>query len=173
MVVLQFAQQPVLASFAGLALEPDQQPLATHPLALKAKVEMALVDVGGALARDRRPGPAVPQHHRPAAIFVLWDRPLELDIGHRMVLGPHRQPLDIGIGRWPLGHRPALEHPVDFEPQVPVEPGRVVFLDDEEIAARAGLGLARRLGRLPEIALGIVAGERIGARHRLRRSSSS
>ena len=48
-----------------------------------------------------------------------------------MSLGPNCQPLYLGIWRGALGHSPALEHAVDFEPQVPVKPGSIVLLDDE------------------------------------------
>ena len=53
--VLQLAQEPVLALFPRAWLEPDQQPFALHPLAIEREVQMALVEVLGALALHRRP----------------------------------------------------------------------------------------------------------------------
>src|SRR3546814_1904029 len=87
-------------------------------------MEMAFLDVLRALARDRRPAAAVPQHHAAAAIFALGDHAFEVGIGHRMVLGAHRETLVGGVGARPLGHRPAFEHAVDFEADVVMEPRR-------------------------------------------------
>src|SRR3546814_9475080 len=57
---------------------------------------MALFDIFRALAFDRRPGAAVPQHHAAAAIFALGDHAFEVGIGHGMVFGAHRDLLEIG-----------------------------------------------------------------------------
>src|SRR6185369_9855719 len=57
---------------------------------------------------------------------------------------------------------PRHEDAVDLEPEVVVEPGRAVALDDVPARARATArdGSARRLGRLPEVALALVFLER-------------
>ena len=61
------------------------------------------------------------------------------------------------IGRRPFRHRPGFEDAVEFEPEIIVQPRRVVLLDDEPPAIRRLDGsLATRLGRLLEIALGTV-----------------
>ena len=70
----------------------------------------------------------------PPPYSPLRDGALEVAVVERMVLGPHRQALVVGIEARPLGHRPALEHAVQLEPEVPVQPGRVVLLDDEAVA---------------------------------------
>jgi hypothetical protein len=163
--VLQLAQQPVLALLARLPLEPDQQPLALHPLALEREVQVPLVDVLPALARHRRPRPPVPQHHRAAAVFARGDDPLELGIGHRVVLGAHREPLDLGIGRGSLGHRPRLQDAIGLEAEVPVQPRRVVLLHDEAVAAFAARALSGGLGGLPEVALAVVLGKKVAGAH--------
>ena len=82
-----------------------------------------------------------------------------------MVLGPHREALDLGVGRGALGHSPRLEYAVGLEPEVPVEPGRGVFLDDEAVAALAAGTLARRFGGFPEIPLAVVFGKGIPLAH--------
>ena len=170
--VLQFAQQPVLAFLTGLRLQSDKQPFPHHTLALEHEMEMAILQIAGALALDRRPCAPVPQHDRAAAIFLLGNDAFEFGIGQGMVFGAHRKAFDIGIGRGALGHRPAFQHPVHFQPEVPVKPGGVVLLDYEQIAAGTVLLLARRFGRLRKIALGVVDGEGVLARrHRVRPTS--
>src|SRR3546814_7757032 len=91
-------------------------PFALHPLAIEDEVEMSLFQILLRLALDRRPGAAIPQHHRAAAIFILGDRALEGRVGKRMVLGPHREAFLARIEARPACHRPALEHAVDLEP---------------------------------------------------------
>src|SRR5690606_3349702 len=66
------------------------------------------------------------------------------------------------IRRRALGHRPALQHAIGLEPEIPVQPGRIVLLDNKAIAALARRALARRLGGLLEVALLVVFGQRIG-----------
>ena len=133
--ILELAQQPVLALLVPARLEPDQQPFALHPGPNEGEMQVALVDILPALAWHRGPGAAVPQHHRPPAVFALGDRAFELGISERMVLGPYREALDRRIGRRTFGHRPAFEHAVRLDPEVPVQPRRIVLLDDEAVAA--------------------------------------
>ena len=62
-----------------------------------------------------------------------------------------------GIERRALGHRPGLEHAVELEAEVVVQPRRVMLLDDEaQLRAGRDRGLARRLGGLVEVALGAI-----------------
>src|SRR5690606_1274986 len=171
MFVGDLARQPVFALFARLLPQADQQPFAFHPLAFEREVEVSLVDILPALAFDRLPRPAIPKHHGAAAILALRDDAFEVGLGHRMVFGPHRQPLDVGIGRGSLGHRPRLQDPIGFQAEIPMQPRRVVLLDDEAVAALARRALARRLRGLPEVALLVVFGERIGPAHSVKSSS--
>jgi len=165
--VVDLAEQPVLALLAGPRFHADEQPFALHPCPVEDEMEMALVDVLRALARDRLPGAAIPQHHAAATIFALGDHALEIGVAHRMVLGAHRESLVGGIGARPPGHRPAFKHAVDLEPEVVMEPRRIVLLDDEApaVCLRAGFNLARRLGGQLEVALGVILGKGVGARH--------
>ena len=59
-LVLQFAQQPVLALFALARFQAHQQPFAAHAFACEAEMKMALFEIGNAFARDRLPRSAVP-----------------------------------------------------------------------------------------------------------------
>ena len=96
------------------------------------------VDVG----RLRRPRAAVPDHHRAAAVLALRDDALELGVLDRVVLDLHREPLDRRIERRTLRHRPREQHALPLEPEVVVERGRAVLLDDE----RERLRRARTFG---------------------------
>ena len=119
-------------------------------------MEVTLVEVLRALARDRRPCAAVPEHHRAAAIFALGDSAFEGGITQRMVFGAHCEAFDRRVEARPLGDRPALEQAVHFQAEVPVEPGCIVLLNHEAVAARRSAMLARRLGGTREIAFGVV-----------------
>ena len=149
-------EHPRLGLLAGLRLQAEHHPFALHPLTLEREVEMAFLDrLARVLARVGDPPALVPQHHRPAAIFALGNGALKRAIVERMVLGPHRQPVLAGVQARPLGNRPALEHAVELQPEVPMEPRGVVLLDDEAVAFAlepAALGLLR----LREIALPVV-----------------
>jgi hypothetical protein len=154
--IVELAEQPVLGFLLAPRLEADQQPLALHPLAIQDEVEVALIDVLGRFAGDRRPGAIVPQHHRAAAIFALGDGPLEIGVGQRMVFGAHRQPLLVRVDARPARDGPAFQHAVHLEAEIPVQPRGIVLLHHEAIAVprreRSG-----RLGGLREIALGVIA----------------
>ncbi len=51
-----------------------------------------------------------------------------------MVLRADRQALVGRVEAGPLGDRPALEHAVDLQSQIPVQPGGVVLLNHEHVA---------------------------------------
>jgi hypothetical protein len=69
-----------------------------------------------------------------------------------MVFDVHGETLLVRTYRRPLGHGPALQHAVDLEPQIVVEPPRRVLVDDEPApAGRAGF--AEGLGGRGWIAL--------------------
>lgn len=106
----------------------------------------------------------VPDGDRPAAVLSGRDRPLERSVVHRVVLGLDRQVVAPVRVRHAARHRPADQHTVVFEAEVPVQCGRVVLLDDE----RRHLAMRRlaegvrgdRLGCAPRGALGDVGRER-------------
>lgn len=77
----------------------------------------------------------------------------------RLVLGPHGEALDFGIGAGALGHRPALEDAVRLDAEIPVQPGCVMLLDDEAVAAFARGAFARRFRGLLEVAFAVVVRE--------------
>ena len=160
MGVADLTQQPVLALFALSRFQPDQQPLALHPLAVDDEVEVAILQIVGGLAFDRLPPTFVPQHDGAAAVFALGDDALEASIGQGVLLGAHGETLALRIGRGALGHRPALQHAIHFQAQVPVQAGGVVLLAQQPVPL-AGPALAARHGSPVEVALAIVFGEQV------------
>ncbi len=78
-----------------------------------------------------------------------------------MILGADGEALVVGIDAGAARHRPAFQHAVHLQPEIPMEAGGVVFLDDEEMAG-SDAPRALRLARPREIALGVVGRERIG-----------
>src|SRR3546814_4079534 len=85
----------------------------------------------------RRP-PRSTRTDTPVPYTALCRSALEGRVGKRMVLGPHREAFLARIEARPACHRPALEHAVDLEPQVPVQPRRVVLLHHEGVTMPLG-----------------------------------
>src|SRR4029079_12488535 len=80
---------------------------------------------------DRLPESAVPHHDGARAVLALRDHALESRVFERVILGLRAHaPLARDEAR-PLRNRPALEHAVELEPEVPVHSARGVLLHDE------------------------------------------
>ena len=112
----------------------------------------------------------VPDRDAAAAVFPGRDAALERRVVHRVVLGHDREVVALVRRRHAPRHRPADQHAVPFEAEVPVQRRRVVLLDHEgrQLAGRRrGGGRVRghRLGRLSRRPLGDVGAQRavIGA----------
>src|SRR5262245_65139490 len=86
------------------------------------------------LVRMRDPSALVPQHHGAAAIFARGDSSFEVAVIEWVVLGPHGEALLVRVKARTLGDRPALQDSVELETEVPVEPRRIMLLDDEAVA---------------------------------------
>src|SRR5262245_40268930 len=100
---------------------------------------MALVEPEVRIALGN-PAAAIPHDHRAAAVLALWDIALELEVLHRVVFGLDCEALVVGDEARTVRHRPALEHAVELEPEVVMEPPGSVHLH-HELAARGGLRL--------------------------------
>ena len=157
--VVALDEQPVLVLVARLAPHADQMPAALQLLAHELEFEMAF---GEALVRiaDRRPGAAVPDEDRAAAILALRDRPLERTIFERMVLDRDRKPLLAGDEARAAGHGPAFQDAVQFEAKVVMKASGVVLLDDETMCVAGRRRGRPRLRGGFEIALGAILLER-------------
>ena len=70
----------------------------------------------------------------PPPYSPFGDDAFEAAVLERMVLDLHREPLVRRIEARPLGHRPALQHAVELQPEVVVQMAGGVLLDDERQA---------------------------------------
>ena len=147
-LVLVLDEQPRLGI---VALDLDERPLTLELFALQLELQLALLE-RDARVHDRRPRPAVPEHDGARSVLALRDDTFEGAVLDGVVLDVHGEPLVAGVEGRALGHGPAEQHAVELEPEIVVEPGRGVLLD--AVGGPAGRPLlARRLGRLREVAL--------------------
>src|SRR5689334_19884855 len=97
----------------------------------------------------RRPGAMVPDHHGAAAVLALGNDALELVVFDRMIFDVDGEALVARHEARTARHRPAHHHTVEFQPEIVMQPGRIVFLDDVAEALLASRG-ATRLGGFAE-----------------------
>jgi hypothetical protein len=135
-LVLRLDQQPWLGLLARLLAHAHQMPFALEARAVEHEREMAFVEPEVWIA-FRHPGSAVPHDHGAAAVLALRDVALEIEIGERMILGVHGEALVACDEARPARDRPALEHAVELEPQVEVQPPRIMPLHHEREGAFA------------------------------------
>ncbi len=141
----------------------DEVPAALELLAVELHHQVALLALLMGLAgRHRVVGALVPEQRVPAAILLVRDAALEAGVGQGVVLGLHREPLRLRIIAGALGEGPTRQGAVDLQPQVIVQPGRVMLVHDEEglRAASPQRHLRRRLWSLLEVAPGAIGLER-------------
>src|SRR5690606_17733527 len=151
-------EQPLGLRIVGA--HPHQRPASLHLVATQCEHQLATPEALVWVALTL-PGAAVPDLHRAAAVLPLGDLALELAVLERVILDLDRQSPDSVLATDALGHRPALEHAIQLESQVVVLVRSEMVLDHE--AECAVLRLARRgarLGRLVEVTLAAVFGER-------------
>src|SRR5205085_9211820 len=98
------------------------------------------------------PGAVVPDDHRAAAILALGDGAFPGEIIERMIFGLHREALDARHHADALGNGPALEHAVELQSQIEMQPARIMALHGEAPRFPAR-DLRVRLRRLAEVAL--------------------
>ncbi len=141
------AQQPAVLPPARAPVQQHEP--ATDALAVQHERDLAVVPLLGVVAAP------VPDRHPAAAVLAARDLAGELQVLQRVVLGTHGHPDGLGVLGQPLGHRPRRQHPVPFEPQVPVQRRRVVLLHDEPVpggTGRGGVRLGHRFGCAPRVA---------------------
>ena len=152
-------QKPIGPFAAGpVMLHADENPAAVQTLSLQHELEVAtskrflwrLVAFG-------LPISAVPELNRPAAIFALGDRSLEVPIVERVILDLNREPLVMGIERWPAGHSPRFKDTIELKPKIVMQPRCGMLLDDKPPTIGGGdLRLAAWLRSPRKIPLGAV-----------------
>ena len=106
----------------------------------------------------------VPDAHRATAVLAARDVALERCVLHWMVLGLHREVVDLGVGRRRLRYGPADQDPVPLQPKVVMQAPGVVLLNHEYSArlvtgCRSGWGCRHRLGGLGCVPHAAVLGQ--------------
>ncbi len=88
---------------------------------------------GHALAgvANGHPGAAIPYDHRSGAVLLGRYVALEAGIVERMVLDMDGNALFRGIVAGAFRHRPAEQHPIEFQPEVVVQSSCPMLLDNE------------------------------------------
>ena len=99
---------------------------------------------------------AVPDLDRAGAVVALRDLALEAPVLERMILDVDREVLLARLQRNAFRHRPRRENAVALEPEVVVQPSRVVPLHDEDRGLRLAALAPERLRRLRAISLALV-----------------
>jgi len=131
-----FEQQPGVASQPWLS---DERELSTQFFAEEQKTELSPVQLLPRLLLHGISGsphegpvaPPIPDDDLPGSIRALCDHPLEAAIFQGMVFHHQRQPFDFGVERRTLGHRPALQDAIEFQPEIVVQAGSLMLLHDE------------------------------------------
>jgi hypothetical protein len=152
-------QEPGLV-LPALAAHAHQRPVAAQLVAAQFELQLALGQPPARVALGH-PLAAVPDDHRARTVLPGRDGAFEVGIRDRMVFDVHRHALHAGIEARALGHSPALERAVEFEPEVVMQLARMVLLHHEGMSATAGPGDLARIRRLPEIALAVVGRQRL------------
>ena len=129
---------------------PEQRVSTPESLARESDLDLVL----GPLVGIERA--AVPDPDRAGAVLAGWNVALKLEVLDRVVLGPHREPVVLGVGRDPVRHRPRGERAVVLEPQIPVKPPCVMLVDHEALLAGRPRPGALRLWRGLEAALAAI-----------------
>ena len=104
----------------------------------------------------------VPQHHGTAAVLSCRNDSFKTAIGHRMILHLYPQAFDGRIEARTFGHCPTLQHAIQFQSEVVMQPTGGMFLNNESRGAfdLFGNGFACRLSRFLEVAFAFVFGQR-------------
>src|SRR5690242_14454669 len=161
LVVTFLHQQPVMAwlprALARIITHPDERPTAMHPFALELEFDHTLFKIPLRVVAFWFPCAAIPQLDCAAAILSLRNRAFECSVFQRMIFDFDRQPLCRRIERWNLGNRPGFVDAIEFKPQVEMQPGRGMALNNEAQTRRLALrDTTTRFGSDAEIAFRAV-----------------
>ena len=107
-----------------------------EPLASELEVELAVLQSLVGVA-ERRPMAAVPDHDAAGPVLAFGYLAFEAAVVERMILYLHRKSAVLRVQARFFRHGPALQHAIVLEPEVVVQPRRVVLLHDVLQAAMA------------------------------------
>src|SRR5581483_5992336 len=131
-LIAMLDEEPARLLAGARVSQPHQHPAAAQPLTGENQLELARCQsLLGSAFTLRLPIAPVPDLHRSAAILSLWDRPLEVAVFQRVILDLDRQTLVRRVERRSAGDRPGLEHSIELEAQIVVQPAGRVLLHHE------------------------------------------
>ena len=94
----------------------------------------------------------VPDDDGPGAVIAFGDNPFKILIVEGVIFHLYGQPFLGRVQGRPFGHRPALQHALQFQPEIVVQgPGRV-FMHHKNQVVFMGAQNRRRLGSFLELA---------------------
>jgi len=158
-------QEPIVSSFfLAPTAHADQRPAALEVLTMENEFELAfrigLTGVAYGLPRS-----LVPDHHRACTILSGGNRAFERAVIEGMILHMNGEAPIGGVKTRTSCDGPALEHTIELQPEIVMEPTGGVLLHDEAVA-RALTDFGSRLRRLIEMSLALVFRELAGAERR-------
>src|SRR4030095_1702647 len=125
------AQEPARTAAIALAwLHPHEMEAPAQLLAGQREVELARSEATPRIS-DRVPEAAAPAAAAPPAILALRNHALEPRVVERVVLGLGGHPPLACHQARPFRNRPALQHAIELEPEIPVHAARGVLLHHE------------------------------------------
>ncbi|MCY1516203.1 hypothetical protein D9M68_508230 [compost metagenome] len=110
--------------------DADQLPAAGQLFAGQVEHQLAGCHARTRVA-DRRPRAAVPDNDRAGTVLFRWNLAFEIRIVERMVFDMDGHALFGRVVAGPLGHGPAQQHAVQFEPEIVVQAPRPMLLHHE------------------------------------------
>ena len=119
-------EQPLFRSL----LEFDQRPPAVKFVAFQLKQQFSFFK-SCLHVFEGNPYPSIPDDHGSSAVVPFRNDPLEVTILERVILNFYREALVGRICGRALGDRPRHEDAIQFEPQIPMQPRRIVHVHDQ------------------------------------------
>lgn len=127
---MAFDQQPVVGviTLVRPMMHAHQRPFALQLFAFELEAQMAFL-ITALRVFQRLPYAAIPHHHLAGTVLMRRNHAFKIAVGQRMVFYMHGQTFYARIKAGAFGHGPAFEHAIQFQPEVVMQAGGVVFLN--------------------------------------------
>src|SRR5262249_31804995 len=97
----------------------------------------------------------IPDHDRARAVVSFGNDSFKVEVGDRMIFDLHGQTFVGGIERWPLRHRPGLQHAFHLQPEIRVQASNAMAVHAEAMAL-ALVELRRGFGGFRKAPLALI-----------------
>ena len=84
-----------------------------------------------AVAAEQLVGPDIPDHHGASAVVTFRDGAFKVEVRDGMIFHLHGQTLVGWVEGRTFGDSPGFKHTADLEPEIVMQPRRVVTLNHE------------------------------------------